>query len=322
MLCWSCGKELPQGATRCSYCEADMISLPSEKEMHAARDILQHMDPNTISELQELFAASKNGEEFVNKIMVGDCPACGSSSTGNCEHDPDVEDLTIGRCFDCGVLWCTICGTEYDLEDGECVVCQMGEEEDFEDDGLWDDDDSDEQLDRYHLLAAEIFGYSFANYRNHLGIGNIRFEKLMPDDAKMLERAVLENWPLKRVADAIGESEEVAAGWLKSCRKALQVVDAPNAGESFRAGVRRSIEHAVAEGLNDADAIEDLVTQICYRVSDFSVLLEMEGLPLQAYSDQLRSEPDDIDDLQNVDSDDQQDEDDDAVDNDAVDNDR
>jgi hypothetical protein len=31
-------------------------------------------------------------------------------------------------------------------------------------------------MDRIHLLAAEIFGYSYANYEDHLGIGNIRFD--------------------------------------------------------------------------------------------------------------------------------------------------
>ena len=44
-------------------------------------------------------------------------------------------------------------------------------------------------MDRDHLLAAELFSYSFANYSNHLGIGHERFEKLMPQDAKLLERA-------------------------------------------------------------------------------------------------------------------------------------
>jgi hypothetical protein len=35
-------------------------------------------------------------------------------------------------------------------------------------------------MDRYKLLAAELFGYSYDNYEDHLGIGHIRFEKLMP----------------------------------------------------------------------------------------------------------------------------------------------
>ena len=42
------------------------------------------------------------------------------------------------------------------------------------------------KLTRYQLLAAEIFGYSYANYRNHLGIGNARFDEIMPRYAETL----------------------------------------------------------------------------------------------------------------------------------------
>ena len=34
-------------------------------------------------------------------------------------------------------------------------------------------------MNRAQLLAAEIFGYSFANYADHLGIGNVRYERLL-----------------------------------------------------------------------------------------------------------------------------------------------
>jgi len=36
-------------------------------------------------------------------------------------------------------------------------------------------------MNKKFLLAAELFNYSYANYQNHLGIGNLRFEKLMPE---------------------------------------------------------------------------------------------------------------------------------------------
>ena len=38
-------------------------------------------------------------------------------------------------------------------------------------------------MTREQLLAAEIFGYSFANDQDHLGIGNVRYEQLMPASA-------------------------------------------------------------------------------------------------------------------------------------------
>ena len=43
------------------------------------------------------------------------------------------------------------------------------------------------KVNRAQLFAAEIFGYSFANYANHLSIGNVRYERLMPKDAETLE---------------------------------------------------------------------------------------------------------------------------------------
>ncbi len=284
MLCWSCGKELPEDATRCSYCEADIVSLPNEHEMTAAREFLASMDPDLMSELHEMFESSENGEEFINRLMVGECPACDSDKTGNCEHDPDVDDITIGRCFDCGYMWCTICGTQYEPGQATCETCDA---EDNEDD--WSAEGK-AVLDRYHLLAAEIFCYSFANYRDHLGIGNIRYDTLMPNNAKTLEQALLENWPLSRVAEELELDEEAAQDCLQSCREALLVIDAENPAESFRNAVRISIQRAVNEGLGNEESIEDLVTQICYRAADLAVLLDLSGQPLRRYSRHLRRE--------------------------------
>jgi len=44
-------------------------------------------------------------------------------------------------------------------------------------------------MERIHLLAAEIFNYSYDNYVDHLGI-NERFDRLMPRDAEILETAL------------------------------------------------------------------------------------------------------------------------------------
>jgi hypothetical protein len=49
-------------------------------------------------------------------------------------------------------------------------------------------------IKRKHLLAAEPFNYSYANYANHLGNVNIRFEKLMPETFDVLERGIREGW--------------------------------------------------------------------------------------------------------------------------------
>ena len=146
-------------------------------------------------------------------------------------------------------------------------------------------------MNRYHLLAAEIYGYSFANYQDHLGIGNVRFDRLMPAAARTLERAEAEHWAVAKVARTLDVAENEAAELLQAFRRARDVVDAENAAESFRWAVRQAIERAVAEGLGDEPSIERLVTQVCYRASDLAVLLEREGKSLSRYSRHLRREP-------------------------------
>jgi hypothetical protein len=153
------------------------------------------------------------------------------------------------------------------------------------------DAEEGQPVDRYQLLAAEIYAYSYANYEDHLGIGNIRFDKLMPEGARKLERAVAENWPVGRVARELQVDEAEAQEALRAFHKAREVVDAENAAESFRAAVRQTVEHAIKEGLRDENSIERLVKQICYRAADLGFLLDREQKPLSRYSRHLRREP-------------------------------
>jgi len=148
-------------------------------------------------------------------------------------------------------------------------------------------------MNRYHLLAAEIYGYSYDNYEDHLGI-NIRYDKLMPKDAKLLERAVAEDWPLERIARELDRDPDEAAALREAFRAAREVVDAPTPAESFRRAVRQLIKTEVARGLNDDKSIEKLVVQICYRAADLSFLLKRDGEPLSKYSQDLRAEPGDL----------------------------
>jgi hypothetical protein len=146
-------------------------------------------------------------------------------------------------------------------------------------------------MDRYQLLAAEIFGYSYANYDDHLGIGNVRYDKRMPKVARTLERADREGWSVERVVRALDCDAEEAAEFLQAFRRARDVVDAENAAESFRWAVRLCIEYASAEGLRDEASVERLVTQICYRAADLAYLLDQEHESLSRYSEELRREP-------------------------------
>src|SRR5256885_14335710 len=117
-------------------------------------------------------------------------------------------------------------------------------------------------LTRAQLIAAEVFGYSFRNYEDHLGIGNLRYEQLMPESAMVLEQAVREGWPLAKVAAKLEASKESAEELLNAYRRAITVIDAENPAEAFRNAVRFAVQKAVSEGLSSEAAIEELVTQM------------------------------------------------------------
>jgi hypothetical protein len=99
-------------------------------------------------------------------------------------------------------------------------------------------------MTREQLLAAEIFGYSFANYEDHLGIGNVRYEELMPASAATLERAGRESWPISRLAKELDTDESNARDLLDAYERAAIIVDAENPAESFRNAVRFAIRDA------------------------------------------------------------------------------
>jgi hypothetical protein len=146
-------------------------------------------------------------------------------------------------------------------------------------------------VEREKLLAAELFGYSFANYDDHLGIGHIRYERLMPEMVMTLEKGAEENWPTSRLAEELEVTVEEAERFVRGFQRARQIVDAENPAESFRNAVRFSIQDAVREGLGKQESIEALVTQICFRAADLAFLLKIRGEPLSRYSRDLRKEP-------------------------------
>jgi hypothetical protein len=150
-------------------------------------------------------------------------------------------------------------------------------------------------MKRQHYLAAELFGYSYANYEDHLGIGHVRFEKLMPQEALVLEEAERENWPNERVAQTLKMKPDEVADLRRCFEEGKAIVDAPNPAEAFRRGVRVSINRALDDGLDSPAAVEQLVVQICYRAADMAFLLDEQREKLSAYSEDLRRE-DDIED--------------------------
>jgi hypothetical protein len=147
-------------------------------------------------------------------------------------------------------------------------------------------------MTREQLLAAEIYGYSFANYQDHLGIGNVRYDQLMPEEVRTLEQAANENWPSSRIAEVLDVDIDEAEQLTVAFDRARQIVDAENPAEMFRNAVRFSIRGAFTEGLHDEESIEELVTQICYRAADLAFVLQQRGEQLSRYSRHLRKESD------------------------------
>lgn len=145
-------------------------------------------------------------------------------------------------------------------------------------------------MERIHLLAAEIFRYSYANYQDHLGV-NDRFDTSMPKDAKMLETAIKEDWPVEKVAKKLEISNEIANNVLQATFEALEIVDAENPAESFRKSVEHSIRYALETGIKSDEDVMKLVDQISYRAADLAHVLDMEDSKLSHYSEELRDPP-------------------------------
>ena len=125
MRCLESGKKIPDAAKACRFCEADVEAGPTEEEKRPSR-ILGQMPPGALEEFRAAFKASETADDFVDRIVVGDCPKCGSEETGNCEADPEIEDFMVGRCYQCGQLWCTECRQ---LLDRNAPKCECWEED-------------------------------------------------------------------------------------------------------------------------------------------------------------------------------------------------
>jgi hypothetical protein len=120
MRCWNCGHKVTKKAKVCGHCEADLTEAPTAEEAAAVMELLGQMPPDILAEMGEVMSKTGSAEEFANLIMVGPCPKCESEETGDCEADPEINDLLVGRCYECGQLWCTECGKELTRENPHC----------------------------------------------------------------------------------------------------------------------------------------------------------------------------------------------------------
>ena len=145
-------------------------------------------------------------------------------------------------------------------------------------------------MTREQILAAEVFSYSFANYANHLGIGNLRFDKYMPETVRLLARAEAEGWTDERLAKEIEVDLENVPAWRRRYREALEIADAPTPAQAFRNGVRQALALEFKRHQLSDSELESAVTQVCYRAADLSYLLQIRREPLEKYSEELRRE--------------------------------
>jgi hypothetical protein len=140
MRCSNCSRSIPDDALVCQYCEAVVAPPPTREELDIARQVVEQLPPEALAELQEAIRSSETCDKFVNAIFIGPCPTCGSSNTGDCENDPEIENLLMARCYDCGQFWCSECET---LLKSAKDVCACWDEDDDMD---WDEDDGAENL--------------------------------------------------------------------------------------------------------------------------------------------------------------------------------
>jgi hypothetical protein len=54
--------------------------------------------------------SAKNDEQFLAEVMTGNCPRCGSNQIKDCRKVEGINDITVGLCMQCGLLWCLECG--------------------------------------------------------------------------------------------------------------------------------------------------------------------------------------------------------------------
>ena len=54
--------------------------------------------------------SARNEEQFLAEIMTGNCPRCASNQIKDCRKVEGINDISVGLCMQCGVIWCLECG--------------------------------------------------------------------------------------------------------------------------------------------------------------------------------------------------------------------
>lgn len=143
-------------------------------------------------------------------------------------------------------------------------------------------------MNRVDLIAAEVFGYSFDHYQDRIDIRNKRFTKYMPDDIILIEKSISKGKSNKDLAKALKISEEKVEQYKSKYFNAIKVVDSKNAGESYKEGLKITLENFIKRNKLNEQNIDELIQEILYRTTDFAYLLRKENKSISDYSHAFR----------------------------------
>lgn len=113
MKCENCGSEITE--VKCPECGAIQTDLLEE-----ASEMFESLPEEVQEFLKKSVEESATDEEFISKVMVGNCPNCGSDLTVDCENVRGIEDPTVGLCEECQHVWCLECMTPLDRDGPDC----------------------------------------------------------------------------------------------------------------------------------------------------------------------------------------------------------
>lgn len=146
MKCWNCQKEIPDEAKSCSYCERRQDREPVDPEaFKEALKSINTAEPGFVDQLRAIAERYETAEDFANAILSGDCPACGSEETETCEDVLGIENIMVGRCVECGKIFCTECGQAFEndvvtISSSDCPSCGSSDTDYPTDEGDEEDD--------------------------------------------------------------------------------------------------------------------------------------------------------------------------------------
>ena len=97
MKCWNCGYEVQPNTQVCRRCEADQREHKESDPtvLNETISVVENQNPGLLESLRSVAERHGTAEDFVNAIFLGPCPECESEKVGDCEHDPDYENLNL-----------------------------------------------------------------------------------------------------------------------------------------------------------------------------------------------------------------------------------